>query len=87
MFTFLFLIFLLIFPVFGKDEDGNLPAEELKRKIERLSRQSAQMLTQLALLVSYIFDRINNRILKEFWFTFFKISLCFYKLKKRNKRF
>ena len=75
MFTFLFLIFLLIFPVFGKDEDGNLPAEELKRKIERLSRQSAQMLTQLALSVSYIFDRINNRILKEFWFTFFKISV------------
>ncbi|XP_057373680.1 bromodomain adjacent to zinc finger domain protein 2B-like [Daphnia carinata] len=32
-----------------EDEDGNLPAEELKRKIERLSRQSAQMLTQLAL--------------------------------------
>ena len=32
-----------------EDEDENLPAEELKRKIERLSRQSAQMLTQLAL--------------------------------------
>ena len=31
------------------DEDESLPAEELKRKIERLSRQSAQMLTQLAL--------------------------------------
>ena len=51
MFLFCFN-FLLIFRVFcgiGKDEDGNLPAEELKRKIERLSRQSAQMLTQLAL--------------------------------------
>ncbi|KAK4015486.1 hypothetical protein OUZ56_030463 [Daphnia magna] len=32
-----------------EDEDGNLPVEELKRKIERLGRQSAQMLTQLAL--------------------------------------
>ncbi|XP_046639632.1 bromodomain adjacent to zinc finger domain protein 2B-like isoform X1 [Daphnia pulicaria] len=30
-------------------EDENLPVEELKRKIERLGRQSAQMLTQLAL--------------------------------------
>lgn len=32
-----------------QDEDENLPADELKRKIERLSRQSAQMLSQLAL--------------------------------------
>ena len=32
-----------------QDEDENLPADELKRKIERLSRQSAQMLTQLAM--------------------------------------
>lgn len=32
-----------------QDEDENLPADELKRKVERLSRQSAQMLTQLAL--------------------------------------
>ncbi|XP_046439132.1 bromodomain adjacent to zinc finger domain protein 2B-like isoform X2 [Daphnia pulex] len=30
-------------------EEENLPVEELKRKIERLGRQSAQMLTQLAL--------------------------------------
>ena len=41
LFPFLFLIFLLIFAEFGKDEDGNLPVEELKRKIKRLSRQSA----------------------------------------------
>ena len=32
-----------------EDEDETMPAEELKRKIERLSRQSAQMLTQLAM--------------------------------------
>ena len=44
------LFFLLSFPLaIVQDEDENLPADELKRKIERLSRQSAQMLTQLAL--------------------------------------
>lgn len=31
------------------DEDETLPVDELKKKVERLSRQSAQMLTQLAL--------------------------------------
>ena len=46
--SFFVFNFLLIFAEFGKDEDGNLPVEELKRKIKRLSRQSAQMLTQLA---------------------------------------
>ena len=49
LFCFNFLLIFCVFCGIGKDEDGNLPAEELKRKIERLSRQSAQMLTQLAL--------------------------------------